>query len=225
MFFDFTIKDIIDILLFALLLYEIRSKVALKVFHTCILLPAFLSWTVVAAAFMLFLQPDNGFLNSVLEFLGMKPINWYREKEYWPFILLISMLYKESGMASIYFYSALLSIDTQLFDAAKLDGANRIKQIRHISLPATAKVFCITLVTCMGGVLSGAISPYYQMTLNSDSLRETTLVLGTYLLEGVQLGRYSYTAAVGILQSVIGLILVVSTNMAIKKVDPESAMF
>ena len=146
-------------IIFALLLYEIKSRVSNKIFHTCMLLPAFLSWTVVSAATLLVLHPDSGFLNSLLEILGMKPISWYREQSYWPTILLIAMLYKESGICSIYFYSALLSIDTELFDAANLDGAGRLRQIWYVSLPSLKNVFCITLITQLGSALSTTLSP------------------------------------------------------------------
>ena len=212
-------------MIFALLLYEIKSKVATKIYHTCMLLPAFLSWTVVSAALMILLQPDNGLVNSVLKNLGMQPISWYREQEYWPAIILFCMIYKNAGMASIYFYSSLLSIDAQLFEAASLDGANRLMQIRHVSLPAMSKVFCITLITSLGDVLSGTISPYYELTFNSGEIYDTTLVLGTYLLNGVGEGRFSYMAAVGLVQSVVGLILVLVSNSIVKRVDPDSTLF
>jgi len=212
-------------MIFALLLYEIRSKVANKVYQTCMLLPAFLSWTVVSAALMILLQPDRGVVNSLLTSIGLEPINWYAEDSYWPTIIMAMMIYKDVGMASIYFYSALLSIDPELFDSASLDGAGRLRQIWYISVPAMSKVFCITLIAALGGVLSGSLSPYFELTLNDGRLYDTTLVLGTYLYNGLQSGRYSFMTAVGLVQSLIGLILVVSSNTIIKKVDPDSSLF
>lgn len=211
--------------LFALFLYEIKGKLTAKVYHTCMLLPSFLSWSVVSAALMLVLQPDNGFLNSILEVLGLQPISWYREQEYWPTIIILAMIYKEAGMSSIYFYSALLSIDTDLFKAANLDGAGRLRQIWHISLPAMRNVFCITLISSLGGVLSGALSPFFELTFNKGELYETTLVLGTYLYNGLGEGRYSFMTAVGLIQSVIGLILVLISNTIVKRIDPDSSLF
>ena len=210
---------------FALLLYEIRSKVANKVFHTCMLLPSFLSWSVVSAALLILLHADNGMINSILEFFGLPSIHWYQSQQYWPTIILLCMIYKGAGMASIYFYSALLSIDTELFAAAQLDGANRLQQIWHISLPALSKVFCITLIMSLGSVLSTNMSPYYELTFNQGALYETTQVIGTYIFNGLGGGRFSFMAAVGLVQSVIGVILVVSANTIVKKVDEESAMF
>ena len=211
--------------LFALMLYEIKGKVANKIYHTAMLLPAFLSWTVVSAALLIFLQPDNGIVNSVLETLGMHPISWYREKEYWPYIILGCMLYKEAGMSSIYFYSALLSIDTELFDAANLDGASRLQQIRHISLPAISTVLSITLITSLGSIFSSGMTPFYQLTFNSGVLYDTTLVLGVYTYNGLRDSSFSYTAAIGLIQSVIHLVMMVGTNSIIKRVDPDKALF
>lgn len=212
-------------MLFALLLFEIKSKVSNKVFQTCMLLPAFLSWTVVSAALLVFLNPDAGLLNDVLEALGMDRINWYLRAEYWPYIILLCMMYHGGGMASVYFYSALLNSNMELYEAARLDGANRLQQIWHISIPAMSKVFCITLITGLGGVLGAGVSPYFELTLDNGALYDTTQVIGTYIYNGLGGGRYSFLTAVGLVQSVVGLILVLISNLAVKKIDPESAMF
>lgn len=212
-------------IVFALMLYEIKSHIANKIFHTCMLLPAFLSWTVISAALLILLHPDSGIANKILEAFGMQPVNWYMKKEYWPAIIMFCMIYKNAGLASVYFYSALLNIDTELFDAANLDGASRLQQIIHISLPAMSKVFCITLIMALGGVLSSTVSPFYELTFNNGALYDTTEVIGTYLYNGLGGGRYSFLTAVSLVQSVAGLILVVSSNQIVKKIDPESAMF
>lgn len=212
-------------ILFALLLYEIKSRVGNKVFHTCMLLPAFLSWTVISAAVLIILQPDKGLLNGFLELFNVHKINWYTEDRYWPFIIIIAMIVKDAGMSSIYFYSALLSIDTELFDAANLDGAGRLRQIRHISIPALSSVFCITLIMQMGSVLSGGITPFYELTFNNGFLYDTTQTIGLYIYNGLGDGNLSFSTAVGVTQSLVGLILVLASNMVIKRVDPERAMF
>lgn len=212
-------------ILFALLLYEIKNKVTLKVYHTCMLLPAFLSWTVVSAALFILLNPDVGVVNGWLELFGLQPISWYREKAYWPYIIVFATIYKDAGMASIYFYSALLSIDTELFDSANLDGANRLRQIWYISLPSLRSVFCLTLIMGIGGIINTSMAPYYQLTFNSTVLYDTTLTLGIYMYNGIGAGRYSFTTAVGLFDSVIGLIMTLVINGIVKRIDPDSAMF
>lgn len=220
-----TLVSLLCGVLFALMLYEIRRKIPLKIFHTCMLLPSFISWTVVSAALTIILNTENGLLNQLLASFGMEPISWYRTKEYWPFIIIFAMIFKSAGMSSIYFYSALLSIDTELFAAARLDGANRFQQILHISLPAMAKVFCITLITSVGSILSSGLAPFYQLTLNNGELYDTTLTLGIYLYNGLSGGRYSYTAAVGLAQSLIGLVLVLVSNWVVRRIDEDSSLF
>ena len=217
--------NIVTGIVFALLLYEIRSHMTNKIYHTCMLLPAFLSWTVVSACLLIMLHPDNGLINALLQSLGLQPISWYRQSRYWPTIIMACFIYKDAGMAAIYYYAALLGIDTEQFDAAQIDGANRLQQIRHISLPALNKVFCITLIMQLGSVLGTSMTPYYQLTYNQTQLYETTQVLGTYIFNGLGGGRYSFMTAVGLVQSLIGLILVLTSNGIISKVDPESAMF
>ena len=211
--------------IFALLLYEVKNKVTTKVYHTCMLLPAFLSWTVVSASLLILLNPDSGMVNSLLESMGLQPVSWYREKAWWPYIIMFAQIYKSAGMASMYFYSALLSIDTELFDAANLDGANRLQQIVHISLPSLSNIFCLTLIMGMGGIINTSMAPYYQLTFNSTVLYDTTLTLGTYLYNGISGGRYSFTAAVGLFDSVIGLVMTLVVNGIVKRIDPDSAMF
>ena len=210
---------------FALLLYEIRRKVPLKIYHTCMLLPSFISWTVFSAALQIVLNTESGLLNQLLAVFGMHPVSWYRTKEYWPTIIMVCMVIKHAGMSSIYFYSALLSIDTELFAAARLDGANRFKQIIHISLPSMSKVLGITMITQMGSILSSSLAPYYQLTLNNGELYDTTLTLGIYMYNGLSSGRYSYTTAVGLAQSLIGLALVVLSNTIVRRIDPDSSLF
>lgn len=212
-------------ILFALLLYEIKSRIGNKVFQTSMLLPSFLSWTVVSSALFMLLSPDRGLVNSILVSLGFERVKWYSEASYWPFIIVIARIYKDAGMSSIYFFAALLSIDNQLFDAAKLDGANRIQQIKYISLPAMSKIICLTMILKMGDILTAGISPYYELTLDQGALYETTQVIGTYIKNGLSGGNFSYTAAVGFTESIISTVLVVLTNTIVKKIDPDSAMF
>lgn len=212
-------------ILFALLLYEIKSKWGNKIFQTSMLLPSFLSWTVVSSALFMLLSPDTGLINRVLTTLGFEKVKWYSDASLWPGIILAARIFKDAGMSSIYFFAALLSIDEQLFDAAKLDGANRLQQIRHISLPSLGRIICLTMILKMGDVLTAGISPYYELTLDQGVLYETTQVIGTYIKNGLSGGNFSYTAAVGVTESLISTILVVSANAIVKKIDPESAMF
>ena len=212
-------------MLLAILLYEIRSKFCNKMYQTAMLLPFFLSYVIITAICYMILSPTSGFLNSLLTSFGMNPVKWYSEYKYWPAILIIVETWKQAGFASLYFYAALLSIDTSLFEAASLDGAKRLKQIWYISIPELKPMACITIIMRLGQILSADFGLFYQVPMDQGALYETTDVLATYLLRGLQGGAYGATAAVGLFQSVVGLILVLGSNAVIKKISPENAMF
>ncbi len=212
-------------MLLAILLYEIRSKFANKLYQTSMLMPFFLSYVIVAAVVYMFLSPSSGFFNSILKQLGANPVKWYSVPKYWPFILVFIEAWKQSGLASLYFYAALLSIDTSLFEAASLDGAGRLRQIWYVSLPELKPMACITLIMRLGAILGSDFGLFYQVPMDQGALYPTTDVLSTYLLRGLQGGSISATAAVGLFSSVVGLVLVVSSNMIIKKISPENSMF
>ena len=212
-------------MLVALMLYEVRSKLANKIYQTTMLLPFFLSWVIISGMALLFLNPNSGLINSLLEAMGHKGIAWYSEAKYWPFIICFVMIWKDTGMASLYFYAALLAIDTSLFEAASLDGAGRLRQIWYISIPQLAPMACITIITRLGHIFSADLGLYYQLTMDSGPLYPTTDVLATFMLRGLQGGSMSATAAVGLFQSVVGLILVLGSNAIIKRINSENAMF
>ena len=212
-------------MLLAILLYEIRSKFANKLYQTAMLIPFFLSYVIVAAIAYMFLSPSSGFLNTVLKQFGANPVKWYSVPKYWPFILIFIETWKQAGLASLYFYASLLTIDTSLFEAASLDGAGRLRQIWYVSLPELKPMACITIIMRLGQILGSDFGLFYQVPMDQGALYSTTDVLSTYLLRGLQGGSISATAAVGLFQSVVGLVLVLASNAVIKKISPENAMF
>ena len=128
-------------------------------------------------------------------------------------------------MASLYYYAALLSIDPCLFEAASLDGAGKFKQIWHISIPELMPMACIVLITQLGSLLSSNFDMYYQLPMNSGALYPFTDVLSTDIYRGLTQGAIGATAAVGLFQNVVGLVLILLTNGVIRKISPEHAMF
>ena len=211
----------------ALLLYEVTNKAAFKIYQTSMLLPYFVSWTIISYIGLILFNPKSGLLNQLITFFGGTPISWYNEAKYWPFIIMIFVIWKTVGMASLYYYAALLNIDPCLFEAANLDGAGKLKQIWYISLPELKPMVAMTLIMQMGNILNQGMDLYYNLTLNSTSLYSTTDVLGTYIYRGMVSGPSSIgpTAAVGLFQSVVGFVLVMVTNGIVKKMDEKSAMF
>ncbi len=211
-------------LVVALLLYEVKNKLANKFYQTSMLIPCFISWVAVAYIVYIFLSKDNGLLNSIITYFGGNPINWYGESKYWPTILTIAAVWKDVGMASLYYYAALLSIDNALFEAAAIDGAGRFRQILTISLPECLPMMAMVLILRMGQVLGGGMDIFYQVPMNQGALYETTDTIATYLYRGLESANYSTSAAVGLFQSVVGVVLLLFTNSIIKKIDPEKSV-
>lgn len=211
--------------IWAILLYEVKNKIATKVYHTAMIVPNFISYVIVGYIVYTFLAPDTGVLNVLLKNLGFEEIIWYKEAEYWPYILVIVATWKDIGMASLYFYAALMSIDTSLFEAAELDGASRIKQIWYISVPELMPMLCTILILRAGSLLGGDWGLYFQVPMNQPALYSTTDVFSTYVYRGIQGGSFSTTAAVSLFNNIVGLVLVVLSNLIIKKIDPDKAIF
>ena len=209
----------------SLMLYEVRSKIALKVYHTSMLVPHFMSYVVISILVLVFLDPTSGIFNVIRNALGGEKIMWYSEPKYWPFIIIFVNVWRDVGFASLYLYSALLNIDESLFEAAELDGAGKLRRIWHISIPALVPMLCIVVISRLGHILSANLGLFQLVPLESSALLPTTDVISTYIVRGLQSSNLSYTAAVGLFQGVVGLILVLVSNGIIRKVSPENAMF
>lgn len=209
----------------ALLLYEIRSKAALKVYQTSMILPRFLSWVIVGYITYAILNPSLGALNQLLQYLGYSPVDWYADPKYWPFIITFSDIWKHVGLNSIIYYAALMSIDPELFEAAKIDGAGRWKQMRSISIPSLVPVITIIAILAIGNLFRGDFGLFYQLPRDVGVLYPATDIIDTYVYRGLRQGDIGITAAVGLFQSAVGLVLVLVSNWIIKKTRPENALF
>ncbi len=209
----------------ALMLFDITKKAFNKGYQTAMLIPNFISWVAVAYIGYLFLSPTTGILNTLLTALGLEPVSWYNEPKYWPWILTVFNIWKNVGMASLYYYSALLGIDTALFEAAELDGAGKFQRIWHISVPQLTPMICITLITQMGQAMGGSMDIFYQLSMNQGALYPATDTIATYLYRGLVGGSVGTTAAVGLLQNVVGLILLITTNTIVKKINSDQALY
>lgn len=224
--FVFIIMEIIFAVLVAVLLFEITSRRATKIYQTVIITPNFLSWVVVSYMVYAFLNPQYGYLNSVLTNMGMEKVNWYGEPKYWPFILTVSVLWKGVGMKSIYYYAGLMGIDTALFEAAEIDGAGKLKQIRYIMLPCLRQLVVILFILSVGNIFRADFGLFYQVPRNIGALYPTTDVMDTYIFRALkEVGDMSMSSAAGFMQSIVGLVTVMVTNFIAKKVDSSTALF
>lgn len=210
----------------AILLAEMTSKMK-KVYQCLILLPYMISMVIVSYLVFGFLSTENGFINNtVLRMLGMEPISWYMKKQYWPFILVFVNAWKVIGYNCIIYLAAILGIDRSIYESAAIDGASKWAQIKNITIPLLKPTAIMLTLLAIGRIFYSDFGLFYQVPQNQGALFSVTNTIDTYVYRGLlELGDMSMASAAGLYQSVIGFILILSANWAIRKIDPESAMF
>ena len=209
----------------ALLLFEIRSRKALKAYQTIITFPNFMSMVIVGYVAYAVLSPKSGLMNQVLRALGKAPVDVYMNAGYWPLILTIVNIWKGIGMGSMMYFASLMGVDTSLYEAAEIDGANRFQRMRYISIPHLVPLVCIFTILGAGSLINGNFDLFYIIPRNSTILYETTDILNTYVYRALKNGTYAMGASVGLVQSVVGMILVITTNLIVSKISPDNSVF
>ena len=211
----------------AILLNEIHSSLAKKIYQTTILVPFLISIVVVSYLVYAFLSSDSGFINnSILKPLGMEPISWYTSPQYWPFILVLINIWKGIGYSCILYYATICGIDHSLYEAAVVDGANRWQQVWNITLPCLKSTIIILTLMNLGNIFRSDFGLFYQVPMNSGPLQNVTSTIDTYVYRGLmQTNNIGMSSAAGVYQSVVGFILVISANLVVRKVDESSALF
>lgn len=213
-------------IIFAIMCYNIKKTWALKYYQTTSILPTFMSIVLVSYIVYLILSPTNGVLNNILGVFGINPIDWYSEPKYWPVILSIVKVWNGIGYGSLLYYATMVGIDESLFEAAEIDGANKFHQIIHIIIPEIMGLLCLQIIMGVGYAMSGDFGLFYQIPRNIGLLYPTTDILNTYIFRALQTGSsMGRTTAIGLFQSVAGVILLVICNSVIKKIDEEKSMF
>lgn len=209
----------------ALLLYEITNRKCIKTYQTIMIFPHFMSWVIVGYITHVLFSSEFGVLNKIITVFGGQKINWYSDPKVWPVILPLVNIWKNLGMSCIMYYAALMGIDSQIYEAAKIDGAGRWRQTISITIPELVPMIIIMTILSVGSIFRSDFGLYYQIPRDIGALYPTTDVIDTYVYRGLQGGDVGITAAVGLFQSFVGLVLVVLTNYIVKKVEPDNAMF
>lgn len=223
--FLFIVTVLIGSVFCALCLYQV-SKKWVKTYQTVLFFPYFISWVVGSYVLLALLDMDNGFVNSILQFFGHEPILWYNESKYWPVIMVLANLWKNIGYYTIIYYTGLLGINEEYYEAAKIDGATRIQQIKYITLPLLKPVVITLLLLQLSKIFFGNFDMLYNLTMDSPALYATTDVIDTYVYRSLRvMGDLGMSSAAGLYQSVVGFGIVMGVNGIIRKVDKESAMF
>jgi putative aldouronate transport system permease protein len=221
----FIVLGLVTAVFTAVLMSGLRSRKGIKTYQTAMILPNFMSWIVVSLILYIFLDPANGFANSFLVAIGRDPINWYANPGYWPVILTFMHIWKGVGMGCVLYYAAILGLDPTLYEAATIDGAGRFAKFQYITLPSLIPLMTILTILAMGGLFRGDFGLFFSLPREVGMLYPTTDVLDTFIFRGLRSGRLSLSTAAGLLQSVMGFIMVVLTNSIVKKISPENSLF
>ncbi|WP_409344555.1 ABC transporter permease [Paenibacillus sp. MBLB4367] len=206
----------------SLLLNELRSMVFKRLVQTVIYIPHFLSWVIIAGLTFLMISESEGLINKILEALGMEKIGFLTEPNYFWGLVTIQSIWKEAGWGTIIFLAAIAGVNPQLYEAAVMDGASRMRQVWHITLPAIRNVIIILFILRLGSIMDTGFEQIYLMMNNNATVTEVADVFDTYVYRsGIQQGQFSYSTAIGLFKSIIGITLVTIANRAAKRFGEE----
>lgn len=207
-------------IILALMLNELRSRAYQRSIQTMIYIPHFMSWVVIVSISYVMLTLDGGIVNNILRALEFDQVNFLLNPEWFRPMYILQIIWREAGWGTIIFLAAIAAVDPQLYEAAKMDGANRIRQMWHITLPAIRSVIIVLLILKIGDVLELGFEHVYLL-LNASN-REVAEIFDTYVYTaGLRQGQFSYSTAVGFFKGVVGLILVVMANWLAKRYGEE----
>ncbi len=209
----------------AIILYKLNSRTGVKVYQTILITPNFISWVLASYMVYAILHPQNGTLNQLLGIFGLEAVDWYSKPGAWPVILTISSVWKNIGMDCVVYYASLMGMDNSILEAAYIDGANSRQRNKYILVPHIMSLMIMLTILKIGGIFRADFGLFYQIPRNVGALYKTTDVIDTYIFRTMRVnGDMSTSSAAGLLQSVVGFILVMLTNWCVKKVDEDSAL-
>ena len=193
-----------------------------KAMQTIMIIPVFISYAAVQFIVYAYLSTDTGILNHTFNVAT----RFYSSPKAWPWILTIVKMWNSVGYGSVLYMSVLAGIDTALYEAAEIDGANRWQQIRHITLPSLLPMITVMLLLSVGNIMRSDTGLFYQVTRNSGVLYSTTQVIDSYVLNAIfKNSNFGFTAATTFFQSIVGLIMMLFANGMVRKIAPENALF
>lgn len=204
------VGGIIVPVVFALLLNEVRSTGAKRTFQTLVYLPNFLSWVILAGILIDVLSPSAGVVNMFLKAIGIQPIFFLGNAKVFPATMIVTEVWRSFGFGSVIYLAALTSVDPSLYEAAKIDGANRWQQTWHITLTGIASTIVLMTVLSLGNILNGGFDQIFNMY--SPVVYSTGDILDTFVYRlGIQEAQFSLSTAAGLFKSVVSLVFIVAS--------------
>jgi len=208
--------------LVAILLNEMKSKWFKKVSQTMMFLPYFISQVLVGVLVFNLLNYDTGFVNSVLTSMGMERWQPYADPSCWPVLLVLVYLWQQTGYNSVVYFAAIMGIDAEMVEAARVDGANGFQKIRYIILPSLKPTIIILLLFALGGIVKGNFGLFYNIIGTNSLLYGSTDIIETFVYRATITDfNFSTASAVGLYQSIVGFVIVMTVNYIVKKIEPD----
>lgn len=224
--FFFIVVGTLASVLLALLLNEIRGKRYLKATQSMLLFPNFLSWIIVNYIVFALLSTEYGWINQIVKAFGQTPVSMYSSADSWPLILVVVKTWKSAGINSVIYMATIVGIDESYYEAAKIDGATKLQQIRYITMPLLAPTICILTLLAIGKIFYGDFQMIYSLVGDNGILLQRTDVIDTFVYRALrQTGDPSGAMAVGLYQAAVGFVLVFGSNFLAKKYFPGGAIF
>lgn len=211
----------------AILFNDLQNKAAKKFYQTSILFPYLMSMVVVSSLVFNFLSADSGFINkSIVEPLTGNTISFYQEKKWWPFILTTVHLWKGIGFSMVLYLSTILGISKDYYEAARVDGATKWQQITNITLPLLKPMVITMSILNLSKICNSDFGLFYQVPRNSGAIYSVTQTLDTYVYNALMnQNNISMSSAASVMQAFVGFVLVIGSNMIIRRISAEDAIF
>ncbi len=213
-------------LFMAALLNEIYHKYIAKVFQSFLFFPHFVSWVIVGYFTFAFFNDDSGFINYALGQLGLQSVSWYSRPDLWIPILVFLSVWKGLGYFSIIYLAGMLNINPEYGESARIDGANKLQEAWYINLPLIRPLVIINVLLAIGRIFYANFDFIWNVTRDTSTLLSTVNVIDTFVFRSlISVGTFNLAAAAGFFQAVMGLILVLLANWAVRKIDRDQALF
>lgn len=224
----------------AICMNEIKNKPFKRISQSAMFFPYFLSWVVIGAIMYSFFTSNfrvdrhtqeivltgaNGVMNRLLISLGQDPIRWYAEPRYWKTIIILADVWKWAGYNAIIYMAAMTAFDPTLYEAATIDGASRIQQILYLTLPMLKPTVVVLVLMSIGRIFYGDFGMIWGVVGNNPVLADAVNVIDTYVYTSMRSMGFSFSTAIGLFQSVMGLILVLVANAVAKRINEEGGLF
>lgn len=210
----------------AILISEVRGKLFKKLTQSIMFLPYFMSFVLLSVLAYNMFNFESGFVNQLLKSMGFAAVDIYNTPWLWPILITLFYIWKNLGYSMVIYLASIMGISDEYYEAAKIDGANILQRIRHITIPMLKPTFVILLLFALGSIMKGQFDLFYQLVGNNGLLYNVTDIIDTYVYRSLKVNfDIGMATAAGLYQSLFGFVLIMSVNAIIKKINEDYALF